>query len=210
MYPYATIKLGESEMTDKKSSESRRKLLKSIAAGSGAIVAGKSLPESWSRPVVDSVMLPAHAQTSPTCTDTPIAGMRTSLDLLTGGAASFSINNYLGGDQAFSGSWSGPDSSRVVTINETRTISGCTVTAVVNATVDATTIASPILTSMSWSVESTCPDGNICTSSGTGFAVVGDPFVDDDEIFFDVCNSGTECCTLNGLLPTNDESCSAP
>ena len=51
-------------MTDKKSSDSRRKLLKSIAAGSGAIVAGKSLPESWSRPVVDSVMLPAHAQTS--------------------------------------------------------------------------------------------------------------------------------------------------
>lgn len=51
-------------MTDKKSSESRRKLLKSIAAGSGAIVAGKSLSESWSRPVVDSVLLPAHAQTS--------------------------------------------------------------------------------------------------------------------------------------------------
>ena len=52
-------------MKDKESGESRRKLLKSIAAGSGAIVAGKSLPESWSRPVVDSVMLPAHAQTSP-------------------------------------------------------------------------------------------------------------------------------------------------
>ena len=50
-------------MKDKKSSESRRKLLKSIAAGGGAIVAGKSLPESWSRPVVDSVMLQAHAQT---------------------------------------------------------------------------------------------------------------------------------------------------
>lgn len=52
-------------MTDKKSNENRRNLLKSIAAGSGVIVAGKSLPESWSRPVVDSVMLPAHAQTSP-------------------------------------------------------------------------------------------------------------------------------------------------
>jgi len=51
-------------MTDKKSSESRRTLLKSIAAGSGAIVAGKSLPDSWTKPVVDSVMLPAHAQTS--------------------------------------------------------------------------------------------------------------------------------------------------
>lgn len=47
------------------SSDSRRKLLKSIATGSGAIIAGKSLPESWRRPVVDSVMLPAHALTSP-------------------------------------------------------------------------------------------------------------------------------------------------
>jgi len=53
-------------MKDKKSSVSRRKLLKSIAAGSGAVIAGKSLPENWSRPVVDSVLLPAHAQTSPT------------------------------------------------------------------------------------------------------------------------------------------------
>lgn len=50
-------------MTDKKGG--RRKLLKTIAAGSGAVVAGKSLPESWSKPVVDSVMLPAHAATSP-------------------------------------------------------------------------------------------------------------------------------------------------
>lgn len=51
-------------MTDKKIIDSRRKLLKTIAAGGGAVVAGKSLPGSWSRPVVDSVMLPAHAQTS--------------------------------------------------------------------------------------------------------------------------------------------------
>lgn len=51
-------------MTDNKSSESRRKLLKSIAAGSGVIVAGKSLPDTWTKPVVDSVLLPVHAQTS--------------------------------------------------------------------------------------------------------------------------------------------------
>ena len=51
-------------MKDKQSSESRRKLLKSIATGSGAIIAGKSLPESWAKPVVDSVMLPVHAQTT--------------------------------------------------------------------------------------------------------------------------------------------------
>ncbi len=37
-----------------------------MAAGSGAIIAGKSLPDAWISPVVDSVILPAHAQTSPT------------------------------------------------------------------------------------------------------------------------------------------------
>ena len=46
------------------SDQSRRKLLKSIAAGSGAVIAGKSLPEKWVKPAVDSVLLPAHAQTS--------------------------------------------------------------------------------------------------------------------------------------------------
>ena len=61
-------------MSDKKSNESRRKLLKSIAAGSGAIVAGKSLPDKWTAPVVDSVLLPAHAQTSPAPTTTAAPG----------------------------------------------------------------------------------------------------------------------------------------
>jgi len=47
------------------SDNTRRKLLKSLAAaGGGAFIAGKSLSETWSRPVVDSVLLPAHAQTS--------------------------------------------------------------------------------------------------------------------------------------------------
>jgi hypothetical protein len=54
----------ERDMTDNKSSENRRKLLKTIAAGSGAVIAGKNLPENWARPVVDSVLLPAHAITS--------------------------------------------------------------------------------------------------------------------------------------------------
>jgi hypothetical protein len=49
------------------SEQSRRKILKSIAAGGGAFIAGKSLPSTWIKPVVDSVVLPAHAQTS-TCT----------------------------------------------------------------------------------------------------------------------------------------------
>ncbi len=57
-------------MTDNKSNDSRRKLLKSIAAGSGAVVAGKSLPESWSKPIVDSVLLPVHAETTSTGSNT--------------------------------------------------------------------------------------------------------------------------------------------
>ena len=44
--------------------QSRRKLLKTIAVSTGAVAVGKSLPGSWSRPVVNAVTLPAHAQTS--------------------------------------------------------------------------------------------------------------------------------------------------
>jgi len=51
-------------VTDKKSNKSRRKLIKFIAAGSGAFIAGKRLPEHWTKPIVYSVVLPAHAQTS--------------------------------------------------------------------------------------------------------------------------------------------------
>jgi len=47
-----------------KTSSSRRKLLKSVVAGGGAVTVAKMLPDQWARPVVDSVMLPSHAQTS--------------------------------------------------------------------------------------------------------------------------------------------------
>ena len=49
-----------SKQEEQKQANSRRKALKAITAASGGIVAAK-----WSKPVVDSVVLPAHAQTSP-------------------------------------------------------------------------------------------------------------------------------------------------
>ena len=52
-----------------RSKQSRRKMLKSMAAGGGAVVAGKSLPEQWTYPVVDSVLLPVHASTTGTDSD---------------------------------------------------------------------------------------------------------------------------------------------
>lgn len=44
--------------------EARRRLIKSLAAG-GAIGAAVTLPEKWAKPVIDAVIVPLHAQTSP-------------------------------------------------------------------------------------------------------------------------------------------------
>lgn len=54
-------------MTNKKSNDTRkrRKALKTILAGGGVISVGSNLPDTWKRPVLDAVSLPAHAQTSP-------------------------------------------------------------------------------------------------------------------------------------------------
>jgi len=46
------------------SNGSRRKALKSILAGSGGIVTAAAMQDKWVRPVIESVLLPAHAQTS--------------------------------------------------------------------------------------------------------------------------------------------------
>ena len=47
------------------SGKSRRSLLKALSIGGTAALSSKILPEAWNRPVVASVMLPAHAGTSP-------------------------------------------------------------------------------------------------------------------------------------------------
>ena len=44
---------------------SRRKALKKIAIGGTLAVGASSLPSQWAKPIVDEIMVPAHAQTSP-------------------------------------------------------------------------------------------------------------------------------------------------
>ena len=53
------------DMKTEKNRESRRRLLKTITYTGGAAATLKGLPDTWTLPVVDTVMLPAHAQTSP-------------------------------------------------------------------------------------------------------------------------------------------------
>ncbi|MGA8260156.1 MAG: hypothetical protein WB783_08095 [Arenicellales bacterium] len=43
---------------------SRRRLLKSLVLGGGVLTTAPSLPRNWVTPVVQAVVLPAHAQTS--------------------------------------------------------------------------------------------------------------------------------------------------
>ena len=42
----------------------RRKLLKSIFASGGMVATGEMLPDTWRKPVIHSLLLPAHAQTT--------------------------------------------------------------------------------------------------------------------------------------------------
>ena len=58
-------------------SAARRRLLKSAAVGGGIVAGSRALPDSWTKPVMGSVMTPAHAQTSPD----PVTGVFTVTDL---------------------------------------------------------------------------------------------------------------------------------
>jgi hypothetical protein len=66
----------------KDSRNARRKLLSSIVAGGGALGATKLLPSEWTTPLVESVLLPAHAQTT-SAIGSPLGGFSSggSVDL---------------------------------------------------------------------------------------------------------------------------------
>ena len=63
---------------------SRRKLLKQLAVTGGVAYIASDLPTKWTRPVVEAVVLPAHAQTSVLC---DFSGD------YNGGAATLSVSN---------------------------------------------------------------------------------------------------------------------
>ncbi len=42
----------------------RRTLLKSLVAGSGVVSGSRILPENWSKPLTDAVILPSHRRTT--------------------------------------------------------------------------------------------------------------------------------------------------
>lgn len=50
---------------DSNRESARRRLLKATLVGGGAAAAMKTMPDQWARPVIDSVVLPAHGETSP-------------------------------------------------------------------------------------------------------------------------------------------------
>ena len=54
------------DSTQNRSSSNRRAALKKLLASGAVVTASQSVPEKWAKPVVDSVLLPAHAQTSET------------------------------------------------------------------------------------------------------------------------------------------------
>lgn len=53
---------------------SRRKLIKAIAGAAGGAATASAVPSSWTKPIVNAVMLPAHAQTTGPTTTPPPAG----------------------------------------------------------------------------------------------------------------------------------------
>jgi hypothetical protein len=57
-------KVGDDKTVEKKTSGTRRKVLKSVAIGGGLLGTLKVMPEKWSKPVIGSVVLPAHATAS--------------------------------------------------------------------------------------------------------------------------------------------------
>lgn len=66
------IKHEESQQPDSTPlSQTRRSALKKMLVGTGVAAGAAALPSKWTKPIVDKVLVPAHAQTSTTTTVPP-------------------------------------------------------------------------------------------------------------------------------------------
>lgn len=63
----ASKPIGSPSVSAKQPSRSRRTVLKKILVSTGMTVGATALPGQWVKPVVNRVLVPAHAQTSPVC-----------------------------------------------------------------------------------------------------------------------------------------------
>ncbi len=91
-----------------KTQHSRRKLLKALTFGGSAAISAKAIPEKWVQPMVDSVLLPVHAQVSACagvfCADlSPTAPVFVQVTVQADGTVSAQTSNP-GGDYFGSGS----------------------------------------------------------------------------------------------------------
>ena len=69
----------------------RRRLIKSLAGGSGAVAFAKLLPDQWIRPVMSTVITPAHAELTP-CTS-PNEVVFDSLEVEEGNSAEIQLES---------------------------------------------------------------------------------------------------------------------
>ncbi|MCP4008134.1 MAG: hypothetical protein GY726_01315 [Proteobacteria bacterium] len=146
----------------KYTSDKRRKLLKGVFAGSGAIAAG-AVPGKWTKPVVESVLLPAHAATTCTeegytvpirifqdfSTETPTVSFESEGDTI---FTDLEVN-----DDSFSGDFT------------TNWDDGCTESGTVQGTFSDNSVSG------SYTTHEVCPDGS-CDNTGTFQAGPGTDF----------------------------------
>ena len=104
------VKLSDEKVPDYRVSR-RRGVLKKALGGVGGLVGAQMLPKNWIKPVVDSVIVPAHAQTSPlppSSSEGPEPGSSSSSGLRLRSSSSSGLGS---GSSSSSGLGSGSSSS---------------------------------------------------------------------------------------------------
>jgi hypothetical protein len=139
-------------MTDRSNDSSdlsRRRLLKTIAAGGGVLAGAKLVPDHWVKPAIESLVVPAHAQATG-CVD---GGTVTA----TFGAAAPTINLDFG----FSDADGTYDTTTGVVTMDFGVPGGCTGTSTMTATVSNP--AAPTGVSGTLTADYSCPGAIVCS-----------------------------------------------